>query len=192
LSPNRTASNSNCPESAKNEDSKDSGQSFFNVLVLGLGNILLSDEGVGVKAVEELQNRYDCSDAVEIVDGGTMGIELLPYFEERSHILIIDAVKSGCEPGTITRIEDPPAYFSSKTSPHQIGLADVMGVAVITDIMPQNITLFGIEPKQFSTGLSLSTEVARNLSRLVDLVIAELKIIGIKVQAKENRFSFNP
>ena len=54
------------------------------------------------------------------------------------------------------------------------------------DIMPQNITLFGIEPKQFSTGLSLSTEVARNLSRLVDLVIAELKIIGIKVQAKEN------
>ncbi|MBW2711347.1 MAG: HyaD/HybD family hydrogenase maturation endopeptidase [Deltaproteobacteria bacterium] len=192
MSPNRTASNSNCPESAKNEDSKDSGQSFFNVLVLGLGNILLSDEGVGVKAVEELQNRYDCSDAVEIVDGGTMGIELLPYFEERSHILIIDAVKSGCEPGTITRIEDPPAYFSSKTSPHQIGLADVMGVAVITDIMPQNITLFGIEPKQFSTGLSLSTEVARNLSRLVDLVIAELKIIGIKVQAKENRFSFNP
>lgn len=155
-------------------------------MVLGLGNILLSDEGVGVKAVEELQNRYDCSDAVEIVDGGTMGIELLPYFEERSHILIIDAVKSGCKPGTITRIEDPPAYFSSKTSPHQIGLADVMGVAVITDIMPQNITLFGIEPKQFSTGLSLSTEVARNLSRLVDLVIAELKIIGIKVQAKEN------
>ena len=186
MSPNQTASNSNCPESAKNEDSKDSGQSFLNVLVLGLGNILLSDEGVGVKAVEELQNRYDCSDAVEIVDGGTMGLELLPYFEERSHILIIDAVKSGRKPGTITRIEDPPAYFSSKTSPHQIGLADVMGVAVITDIMPQNITLFGIEPKQFSTGLSLSTEVARNLSRLVDLVIVELKIIGIEVQAKEN------
>lgn len=186
MSPNRTASNGNCPESAKNEDSKDSGQSFLNVLVLGLGNILLSDEGVGVKAVEELQNRYDCSDAVEIVDGGTMGLELLPYFEKRSHILIVDAVKSGREPGTITRIEDPPAYFSSKTSPHQIGLSDVMGVAVITDIMPQNIALFGIEPKQLSIGLSLSTEVARNLSRLVDRVVAELKIIGIKVQAKEN------
>ena len=100
--------------------------------------------------------------------------------------MIIDAVKSGSEPGTITRIEDPPAYFSSKTSPHQIGLSDVMGVAVITDIMPQNITLFGIEPKQLSIGLSLSTEVARNLNRLVDRVVAELKIIGIKVQAKEN------
>jgi len=176
---NPIESKHNCPES-----SKDSGQSFLNVLVLGLGNILLSDEGAGVKAIEELKNRYDCSDAVEIIDGGTMGLELLPYFEERSHILIIDAVKTGRKPGTIVRIDDPPAYFGSKTSPHQIGLADVMGVAVITDIMPQYITLFGIEPKQLSTGLVLSTEVASNLSRLVDMVAAELKTIGIKVQIK--------
>lgn len=176
---NPFASKHNCPES-----SKDSGQSFLNVLVMGLGNILLSDEGAGVKAIEELRDRYDCSDAVEIIDGGTMGLELLPYFEERSHILIIDAVKTGREPGTIVRIEDPPAYFSSKTSPHQIGLADVMGIAVITDIMPQYITLFGIEPKQLSTGLDLSTEVARNLSRLVDMVAAELKDIGVEIQPK--------
>ena len=176
---NPTKSNHNCPES-----SKDSGQSFLNVLVLGLGNILLSDEGAGVKAIEELQDRYNCSGGVEFVDGGTIGFELLPYFEGRSHILIIDAVKTGRKPGTLVRIEDPPAYFSSKTSPHQIGLADVMGIAVITDIMPKNITLFGIEPKQLSTGLDLSTEVARNLSQLVDMVVEELKSIGIKVQAK--------
>jgi hydrogenase maturation protease len=166
------------------ESSKDSGQSFLNVLVLGLGNILLSDEGAGVKAIEELQNQYDCSGAVEFVDGGTIGFELLPYFEGRSHILIVDAVKTDREPGSIVRIEDPPAYFSSKTSPHQIGLADVMGIAVITDIMPKNITLFGIEPKQLSTGLELSPEVARNLNQLVDMVADELKAIGIKVQPK--------
>ncbi len=157
----------------------------LNVLVLGLGNILLSDEGVGVKAVEELERRYNCSDAVEIIDGGTIGLELLPYFEKRSHILIIDAVKSGKNPGTIVRIEDPPAYFRSRTSPHQIGLADVMGVAVITNNMPRNITLFGIEPKQLSTGLSLSDEVSQNLSRLVDIVAAELEAIGVEVQAKK-------
>lgn len=176
---NPIESKHNCPGS-----SKDSGQSFLNVLVLGIGNILLSDEGAGVIAVEELQNRYDCSGAVEFVDGGTIGLELLPYFEGRSHILIIDAVKTGRKPGTIVRIEDPPAYFSSRTSPHQIGLADVMGIAVITDIMPKNITLFGIEPKQLSTGLDLSTEVARNLGQLVDMVVEELKAIGIKIQAK--------
>ncbi len=177
---NPIESKHNCPES-----SKDSGQSFLNALVLGLGNILLSDEGAGVKAVEELQDRYDCSGAVEFVDGGTIGLELLPYFEGRSHILIVDAVKTGREPGTIVRIEDPPAYFSSKTSPHQIGLADVMGIAVITDIIPKNITLFGIEPKQLSTGLELSPEVARNLGQLVDMVADELKAIGIKVQPKD-------
>jgi hydrogenase maturation protease len=184
LNPNRTESNRNCPESKKNQSLKDSGQSFLSVLVLGIGNLLLSDEGAGVKAVEELQNRYDCSDAVEIVDGGTSGSELLPYFEDRSHILIIDAVKTGNKPGAIVRIENPPAFFQKKLSPHQIGLADVLGLAAITDNLPRNITLFGIEPKKLSTGLDLSTEVARSLSRLVDMVVEELKSIGVKVQAK--------
>ena len=181
---NQSESNDKCPESKKNQPLKDSGQSFLNILILGIGNILLSDEGAGVKAVEELQNRYDCSDAVEIVDGGTVGFELLPYFENRSHILIIDAVKTGNKPGTIVRIDDPPAFFQKKVSPHQIGLADVMGIAVITDNMPQNIALFGIEPKELSTGLELSPEVAGNLSQLVDMVVDELKAIGIKVEAK--------
>ena len=181
---NQSESNDKCPESKKNQPLKDSGQSFLNILILGIGNILLSDEGAGVKAVEELQNRYDCSDAVEIVDGGTIGFELLPYFENRSHILIIDAVKTGNKPGTIVRIDDPPAFFQKKVSPHQIGLADVMGMAVITDNMPQNIALFGIEPKELSTGLELSPEVAGNLSQLVDMVVDELKAIGIKVEAK--------
>ena len=181
---NQGESNDKCPESNKQQFLKDSGQSVLNVLVLGIGNILLSDEGAGVKAVEELQNRYDCSDAVEIVDGGTVGFELLPYFENRSHILIIDAVKTGNKPGTIVRIDDPPAFFQKKVSPHQIGLADVMGIAVITDNMPQNIALFGIEPKELSTGLELSQEVAGNLSQLVDMVADELKAIGIKVEAK--------
>ena len=157
----------------------------LNVLVLGLGNILLSDEGAGIRAVEELEERYDLSDSVEIIDGGTMGLELLPYFEERSHILIIDAVKTGKKPGTIVRIENPSAFFQQKSSPHQIGLADVIGIAAITDNLPQNITLFGIEPQQLSTGLSFSAAVGQNLSRLVDLVVAELVTIGIKVRAKD-------
>ena len=158
--------------------------SVLNVLILGLGNILLSDEGAGVKVVEELQRCYDFSDPVEIIDGGTMGMELLPYFDDRSHILIVDAVKTGNEPGTIVRIDDPPAFFSTKTSFHQIGLADVLGAAAITDNLPRNIMLFGIEPKEMSTGLDLSPEVAHNLSRLVDMVVAELEAIGVKVQSK--------
>lgn len=185
MSPNSTSSNNNCPESAGSQSPADSGQSFLNVLVLGLGNILLSDEGVGVRAVEELQRRYDCSDDVEIVDGGTVGFELLPYFDERSHILIVDAVKADNKPGTIVRIDDPPAYFRARTSPHQIGLADVMGLAAISDNLPQNIILLGMEPKRLATGLTLSREIEQNLSRLVDMVVTELEAIGVKVQSKE-------
>jgi hydrogenase maturation protease len=180
LKSNTTASNKNCPECSKN-----SGQSFLNVLVLGLGNILLSDEGAGVQAVQELQRRYDCPDTVEFIDGGTMGLDLLPYLEGRSHVFIIDAVKTGSAPGTVIRIDDPPAYFRSKTSPHQIGLADVLGIAAITGDLPRNITLFGIEPKQLTTGLDLSGEIASNLGRLIDMVAAELKEIGVDVQPKK-------
>lgn len=175
-----------CPESAAPNNDADPGQSSLNVLVLGLGNILLSDEGAGIRAVEELRKNYDLSAAVEIVDGGTMGLELLPYFEERSHILIVDAVKSGNTPGTVTRIENPPAFLQEKTSPHQIGLPDVLRIAAITDRLPRNVILLGIEPKQLSTGLDLSAEVGLNLNRLVETVVAELDKIGIKVQSKKS------
>ena len=111
-------------------------------------------------------------------------MELLPYFDERSHILIIDAVKAGNQPGTIVRIDDPPAFFSTRISPHQIGLADVLVAATMTDNLPCNIALFGIEPKEMTTGLDLSPEVGQKLSRLVDMVVAELKAIGVEVQEK--------
>jgi hydrogenase maturation protease len=154
--------------------------------VLGLGNILLSDEGAGIKAIEELSRRFDVPDSVEIIDGGTMGLELLPYFENRSHVLIVDAVKTGKTPGTIVRIDDPPAYFNTKTSPHQIGLSDVMGVAAILGHLPPHIVLFGIEPKRLSTDLDLSRDVAQNIHRLADMVAAELKAIGLKIRKKNN------
>ncbi len=185
MSAHRNPSISNCPESADKNSKADSGQFFLNVLVLGIGNILLSDEGAGIRAVEELKRQYDFSESVEIIDGGTMGLELLPYFENRSHILIVDAVKTGRKPGTVVRIEDPPAVFQQKSSPHLIGLADVLGAASIIGNLPEQITLFGLEPKQLSTGLSFSLEVEQNINRLVDMVVDELVSIGIKVQAKD-------
>jgi hydrogenase maturation protease len=175
-----TLGNSRCPEL-----SDTSGPSQLNVLVLGLGNILLSDEGMGVRAVEELQRCYDCSDTAEFVDGGTMGLDLLPHIEGRSHLFILDALKTGKAPGTVLRIDDPPAYLRSKTSPHQTGLADVLAIAAMTGDLPPNIALFGIEPKALATGLELSREVAGNLGRMVELVVAELKNIGVDIQPKK-------
>ncbi len=146
--------------------------------------MLLSDEGAGNKAVHELQQRFHFPPEVEVVDGGTMGLDLLPYLDDRTHLFIIDAVKSGNAPGTTVRIEleDPPAYFRTKISPHQLGLSEVLAVATLTNNLPPKIVLFGIEPKDLSTGLEMSPEVSENIGRLANMVIDELTGLGLKVE----------
>jgi len=155
-----------------------------NILVLGIGNMLLSDEGAGNKAVADLQQRFHFPPEVEVVDGGTMGLDLLPYLDDRTHLFIIDAVKSGNAPGTMVRLEldNPPAYFRTKISPHQLGLSEVLAVATLTDNLPPKIVLFGIEPKDLSTGLGMSPEVAENIGRLAEMVVDELTGLGLKVE----------
>ena len=156
----------------------------MNILVLGIGNMLLSDEGAGNKAVEDLQQRFHFPPEVEVVDGGTMGLDLLPYLDDRTHLFIIDAVKSGNAPGTMVRLEldNPPAYFRTKISPHQLGLSEVLAVATLTDNLPPKIVLFGIEPKDLSTGLGMSPEVAENIGRLAEMIVDELTSLGLKVE----------
>jgi hydrogenase maturation protease len=90
---------------------KQSAEKIRPVLILGIGNILLSDEGAGVAAVEMIRNRFILPDEIEIVDGGTIGIELLPFFTGRRLIIIVDAVKNGRSPGTVMRIDDLPVFF---------------------------------------------------------------------------------
>lgn len=157
------------------------GDGVLNILVLGLGNMLLSDEGAGGRAAEELKRRYTFPQEVEIIDGGTMGFELLPYLEGRSHLLVVDAVRGGGEPGSTVRLEldDPPAYFRTRLSPHQIGLADILALASMEGALPAKTVLFGVEPKDLSTGLDISPEVEAAIDRLVKQVVIEITKLGI-------------
>jgi hydrogenase maturation protease len=159
------------------------GDGILNILVLGLGNMLLSDEGAGGRAVEELKRLYAFPSEVEIIDGGTMGFELLPYLEGRSHLLVVDAVTNNGIPGSTVRLEldDPPAYFRTRLSPHQIGLADILALASMEGYMPPKTILFGIEPKDLSTGLEISPEVEAGISRLVEMVVEEIGRFGCPV-----------
>lgn len=149
-----------------------------------MGNILLSDEGAGVRAVEELQKRYHFPKEVEVIDGGTMGIGLLDYFKQRSHVIIVDAAQSGNDPGKIIKIEDVPAFFRNKISPHQIGLCDVLAFAKITGDFPPHTILFGIEPEKLTPGLEMSQKVESKIDALIEKVVEELKTIGIKLEAQ--------
>jgi len=152
----------------------------MTVLVLGLGNILLSDEGVGVRAVEALQRQYRIPDGVDVVDGGTSGMDMLDMIANRDHLIVIDAVNTGEPPATVMRLtgEAVPVFFRSKISPHQLGLSDVLAALRLLESEPAGITLIGIVPAALDLGLELSPTIAAKLDDLVGMVRAELDTLG--------------
>jgi hydrogenase maturation protease len=160
---------------------------MVDILVLGVGNVLMTDDSIGVRAVEELQRRYHFSEGVEFLDGGTSGMELLSYIGERDYLIIVDALKSGLEPGTVVRVEgeDVPARFMTRISPHQLGLSDVLAAATISGRIPKNMVLFGVEPKIVKLGLGLSQEVEASFEKLLLTVCEELERIGCQVKSRE-------
>lgn len=161
------------------------------VLILGVGNVLLTDEGVGVRTLKELERRYAFSCDVELLDGGTAGIELLRHIQDRDHIFIIDAMKCGQPPGTVVRVEgnDVPTAFLTRISPHQLGLSDLLAAAMLTDDLPGNLVLFGVEPDNLDPGLDLSEPVEKCLGKLIEAVVGELRSIGCKVSLLDRKFS---
>jgi hydrogenase maturation protease len=159
-----------------------------NILVLGVGNLLLMDEGLGVRALETIEQRFEVPAGVELMDGGTSGMELLGYIQGRDALIILDAVTCNKLPGTIVRMEGDqvPALFRKKISPHQLGLSDLIAAARLTDTLPGKVVLFGVEPKELGTGLDLSDPVAGSLEQLADLVAFELESLGVDMGLKEN------
>ena len=162
----------------------------MDILVLGIGNVLLTDEGIGVRALNELERRYTFPENVELLDGGTAGIELLRHIRNRDYLIIIDAMKFNQEPGTVTRVEgnDVPAAFRTRISPHQLGLSDLLAAAMLTDELPPNLVLFGVEPKNLDIGLDLTDTVEASVEKLTGAIIDELRTIGCSIVPVEATF----
>ena len=156
-------------------------------LVLGLGNILLSDEGVGVRVVERLLEQYDFPEGVRVMDGGTLGLDLLPYVEDASRLLVVDAVQARKPPGTLVRMvgdEIPMFLDASKVSPHQEGLQDLLAVAVLKDYLPNEVVFWGAQIESLGVGLELSSAVAAQVDALAGKVLEELARWGVDAQRK--------
>jgi hydrogenase maturation protease len=150
-------------------------------LVLGLGNILLTDDGVGVRVIERLLARYEFPGDVEVLDGGTLGLDLLPYVERADRLLVVDAVEIGADPGTLIRLagDDIPSVFGPKLSPHEVGFADLLDAARLTDCLPKERVLWGIQPGSLQVGLDLSTAVNTQVELLVEKALTELRRWGV-------------
>jgi hydrogenase maturation protease len=158
-------------------------------LVLGLGNILLGDDGVGVRALERLQSLYDFPEELRVLDGGTLGLDLLPYVEDADRLLLIDAVQAGQEPGTLLRLEgeEVPSFLAVKLSPHQMALPDLLAAARLRGRYPSEVVLWGVQPGSMATTLDLSPPVAAQVDVLVDRVLADLGRWGFKPTRRRDR-----
>jgi hydrogenase maturation protease len=146
------------------------------IVILGIGNILLSDEGVGVHVANELA-KMDLPPDVSVVEGGTDGFRLLNVITEADRLIIVDALKGGAEPGSIYRfdvgdVKSCPSGF--KTSVHQIGILEVIDLSGLIGKTPHT-TVIGIEPKSLEMTMELSPEVREKVPKIIDLVLDEVK-----------------
>ena len=153
-------------------------------VVLGLGNILNRDEGLGVQALKSLDAQLGANDLVELVDGGVLGLNLLPIVEECSHLLILDAVDARKPAGTVIELtkEQIPLYAGVKLSQHQVTFQEVLGLANIRGYLPEHLYLIGIQPEDISTGLEMSTLIESQMPQVVDRAISILRQWGLTKQ----------
>jgi hydrogenase maturation protease len=156
-------------------------------LILGVGNLLMSDEGVGVHVIQRLVAAYQLPEEVQILDGGTLGMDLLYYLEGVENLLLIDAVEAHKEPGTLIRLEgdEVPAFLSIKISPHQLGVPDMLAAAKLKDTYPQRIVLWGVQPERLEIGLDLSPKVESNVDIIIENILDQLQAWGHTLRPKE-------
>ncbi|MFO1371941.1 MAG: HyaD/HybD family hydrogenase maturation endopeptidase [Candidatus Competibacteraceae bacterium] len=166
----------------------------MKVVVLGLGNILLRDEGVGVRVVEALPERYLLPAEVEVVDGGTAGMDLLNTLAGCDHLLICDAVRTGAPPALVVKLAaaEVPALFLTRFSPHQLGLADVLATLTLTGEAPTTMTLVGVVPLDLELGIELSPEVAAVVGQAVECLATELRGFGLALESRSPALSPSP
>lgn len=147
------------------------------VLVLGIGNFLWADEGFGVRAVEALHQAFRFPAGVELMDGGTLGLSLLPYVEASRCVLVFDAIDYGLEPGTlrVLRDDEVPAWGARKLSPHQNGFNDVLALAQLHGCAPEHIVAIGVQPLTLDDfGGSLTAPVRLRLPDAVQLATEQI------------------
>lgn len=148
------------------------------IMVMGVGNILLSDEGLGVRFLDELK-KHELPKNVELLEGGTAGLELVHLIQEVDYLIIVDAMNANAEPGALFRFQPgdlqviPEQY---EVSFHQIGIIEVLAMAKVLGQAPQTL-IFGVQPKHLEWGMEISPEIEVLFPRLVELVLKEVDSI---------------
>lgn len=159
-----------------------------DVTILGVGNVILRDEGFGVRVAEFLDAHYEFPENVQIVDGGTLGIELTQYVTGTNKLLVIDSINGGAEPGTLFRFhnDDVMDHFQEKISAHEVGIQDVLALLTVTGHKIPDVVVIGAQPYDLEAGVELSPGMQKLMPQVVEQALKELAAWGIKPQVKEN------
>lgn len=154
----------------------------MRVLVLGLGNAVMTDDAFGSRVAEALLARYRFPENIAVIDGGTLGLDLLPRLEEIDRLLIVDALEMGAAPGTVFRLQDDevPRAFASKLSVHQMGVQDLLAVAELQGHLPPQLVVWGVQSGSIEMGMELTAPVARALEEVVAKIAGELREFGVE------------
>lgn len=148
----------------------------MRIVVLGIGSVLMRDDGLGVHLIRVLSREYDFAASIELIDGGTSGMELLPEIASCDLLIAIDAVRASLEPATLVRLcdEQVPTFFKTKLSPHQAGLSDILATLTFQCAAPRHVVLIGMQPADISAGMTLSPLLEAHFGELVDAVLQEI------------------
>ena len=164
------------------------------LLILGLGNLLCTDDGLGVVATTRLSREFEAPEGVKILDGGTLGLSLLPHLQESRAAILVDAIRADGPPGTIVRLEgsDVAPAVRDRLSPHQIGVADLLDGARWLGQYPDTVVLVGIVPASIELGYGLSPSVEAQLPALVDAVVQEAARQGWPLDRRSRHEPLDP
>jgi hydrogenase maturation protease len=155
--------------------------------VIGVGSPIMGDDGFGLRTMARLAERWMLPDDVELVDGGTWGMQLLPEIEASDCVLFIDAINTGSAPGTIAVVEraELPRYFERKLSPHQVDLREMLAICELRGTLPRVTVAFGAQPQTIEMSTSLSPVLEARVDAVADLVAERLSHLGHDVRRRQ-------
>jgi len=158
------------------------------IIVIGIGNVLLTDEGAGVAAVTQLMDGWSFPQNVEIYDGGVTGmVGLMPIIEDADHLIVLDAVNGEGPPGSVKRysLEDFKLTIPTKLSSHDIGFVECLAIAEVNGYIPKSVVVIGVKPEDiFSWGMTPTPTVHGALDEMVRMALEELLSLGVEAAEK--------
>ena len=165
-----------------------------HVMILGIGCLLFSDEGFGVRVVQKIQERYEFPENVSIIDGGVLGLNLLGVISEADQLIVVDAIRNKGRPGDLYRLESEaiPERIRAKNSLHQVDFLEALTLCQALDKVPK-VVLLGVEPQDIETlSIDLTPITQNQLDNMVFMVLHELDRLNVSYQRRNQYVSCDP